>query len=183
MVVQKKVYTADDFEAFIRQPANRDRRFELINGEVVEKVPTQKHGIITLNIGAEMRALVKARGLGRVAVEARYRPHGDNLNDLIPDISYMSDLSRPVTEEGPVPGLPDLAVEVKSPDDTFRQMRDKARFYLANGARMVWLVFPDQRVIEVYTPDDEYVLGEGEALTGGEVLPGFEMPVSAVFEV
>lgn len=183
MVVQKKLYTVDDFDTFISHPINRERRFELINGEIIEKVPTQKHGVITLNLGAEMRAVVKARSLGRVAVEARYRPVGNNLNDLIPDVSYVSDLARPVTEEGPVLGLPDLAVEVKSPDDSFRQMRDKARFYLANGTRIVWLVFPEQRVIEVYTPDDEYVLGEDEILTGGDVLPGFEMPISAVFEV
>jgi Uma2 family endonuclease len=62
-------------------------------------------------------------------------------------------------------------------------MRDKARYYLANGVRLVWLVFPEQKVVEVYTPDDEYVVGENEALNGGDVLPGFTLAVSSIFDL
>jgi Uma2 family endonuclease len=76
-------------------------------------------------------------------------------------------------KEGGVPEMPDLAVEIKSPDDSVRQMRDKAAYYLANGAEMVWLVFPAQRLVEVYTPDDEVqILVEGDVLTAGDLLPG-----------
>ncbi|MEO8393156.1 MAG: Uma2 family endonuclease [Chloroflexota bacterium] len=54
MAIQKQLYTIEDFEQFITQPENRDRRFELINGEIVEKMPTESHGIIAGNIFAPL---------------------------------------------------------------------------------------------------------------------------------
>ena len=78
--------------------------------------------------------------------------------------------------------MPDLAVEIKSPDDSVRQLREKAAYYLANGARLVWLIYPQQRMIEVYDPDaDVEILVEGDLLTGKEVLPDFNLPVAEVF--
>ena len=48
---------------------------------------------------------------------------------------------------------------------------------------MVWLIYPEQRMVEVYTPDgDVEILFEGDMIDGGEVLPGFSMPVTEVFD-
>jgi Uma2 family endonuclease len=47
---QEKLYAITDFEGFIAQPDNRDRRFELIDGGIVEKpMPTKEHGVIAGN--------------------------------------------------------------------------------------------------------------------------------------
>ena len=99
----------------------------------------------------------------------------------MPDVSYRAG-SNPLITKGSVPLMPDIAVEVKSPDDTLKDMRAKARYYLANGTKIVWLVEPQKRFVEVYTLDDEQIFIEGETLDGGEVLAGFQMPVSAIFE-
>lgn len=49
--------------------------------------------------------------------------------------------------------------------------------------RIVWLIYPRERMVEVYTPDGEVeILFEGDELTGGSVLPEFTMPVSEVFD-
>ena len=78
--------------------------------------------------------------------------------------------------------MPDLAIEIKSPSDTVRLMREKAAYYLANGARQVWLVYPAQRMVEVYSPEaDVEILMVGDQLPGGDVLPGFAMSVVEVF--
>jgi Uma2 family endonuclease len=62
-------------------------------------------------------------------------------------------------------------------------MRDKAAYYLANGARLVWLVYPKKRMVEVLYPNGEFdIFSEGETLSGGEVVPGFTMAVQDVFE-
>jgi hypothetical protein len=55
--------------------------------------------------------------------------------------------------EAPVP--PDFAVEVKSPTDSKRELRRKAEKYMTYGTRLVWLVFPDEQVIEVYLADQD----------------------------
>lgn len=102
----------------------------------------------------------------------------------MPDAAFTSAARLlPVVEEGAVPLIPDLCIEVQSPHDSPRHMREKAAYYLANGARLVWLVYIKKRMVEVQYPDGEFdIFSEGEVLTGGEVLPDFKMPVAAIFE-
>jgi Uma2 family endonuclease len=57
----------------------------------------------------------------------------------------------------------------------------KADFYLRNGGRMVWLIYPEQRIVEVLTQQDRQLLTENSTLTGGDVLPEFSIPVSRIF--
>jgi Uma2 family endonuclease len=177
---KQRFYTVEEFEQIADSPENDERLLELIDGEIVEKVPTERHGMVTGNIYGPLWQHVKMTRTGRVVLEVRYRKPEDRHNARIPDIAYTSG-NRPVVDQGSVPLMPDLAVEVKSPSDTLKKLREKARYYLANGTRLVWLVNPETRLIEVYTPDDEAVLKDGQMLSGGDVLPGFELAVSDIF--
>jgi len=181
MVVQKKTHTTAEFSAFIHKAENADRLFELIDGEIVEKVPTEEHGVIAANIVTELNLYLRTNRIGRVAVEVRHQLPGDDQNDRLPDVSFTSQLDRPVVREGAVQHMPDLAVAVKSPDQTDKLMADKADFYLANGSRMVWLIYPRKRLVEVLTPDARYLLSGTDVISGDDVLPGFTMNVSDVF--
>ncbi|GIL14190.1 MAG: hypothetical protein BroJett038_29100 [Chloroflexota bacterium] len=183
MVVRQKLYTVEEFEQFIAQAENADRLFELVEGEIVEKVPTEQHGVIVVNISTELKLYIRQTGKGRVAVEVRHQLPGDEHNSRLPDIAYYADSSRPVVEQGAVAQMPDLCVEVQSPDDTPKAMRDKAAYYLANGARLVWLVYPKKRLVEALYPDGEFdIFSNGATVSGGELLPGFGLAVHAVFE-
>lgn len=181
MVIQNRLYTVDEFEAFLALPENQERLFELINGEIVEKVPTEEHGIIVLRIGSKLLIFVDLHKLGRVAVEVRHRIPTDDHNARLPDISFRRDTSTPVVKQGSVPVMPDLAVEVKSPDDGYRELREKADYYLANGSRMVWLVYPEKQLVEVHTLDEVDILTVNDTIDGGDVLPGFVLPVRDIF--
>lgn len=179
--ISAKPITVKEFEAFLRRPENQDRRFELILGRIVERMPTEEHGTIALTLGSTIRAYVKQHLLGRVGVEIRHGLSTDPLNSRMPDISFISGKRAAVTE-GAVPQMPDLAIEVRSPADSIKAMREKAHYYLANGTSLVWLVFPHKRYIEVYTPDHEMEVFFGDdLLTGGDVLAGFSMSVTEVF--
>jgi Uma2 family endonuclease len=182
MAVEKlRYYTVEEFEQIADSEDNRERLLELIDGEIVEKVPTERHGMVTGNIYGPLWMHVKLTRAGRVVMEVRYRKPEDRHNARIPDIAFTAG-NRPVVERGTVPQMPDLAVEVRSPDDSLKKLREKARYYLANGTRLVWLVIPEKRLVEVYSPDDEQVLTEADVLSGGDVLPGFSLPVKAIFE-
>jgi Uma2 family endonuclease len=181
MVVQKKTTTTTAFAKFINQRENADRLFELIDGEIVEKVPTEEHGIIAANIVGELKAYLKTHPIGRVAVEVRHQVPGDDQNDRLPDVSFTSYSDRPVVREGAVQDMPDLAVEIKSPGQTNQLMLDKAEFYLEHGSRMVWLIYPDKRLVEVRTHDKRDLLLGEDVIEGGNVLPSFTMKVSDVF--
>jgi Uma2 family endonuclease len=179
---KSKLYTVDEFETYTQRPENQDRYFELINGEIVEKVPTQKHGVISVNVTTDMRNWVKRTGKGRVASEVRHRIGDDPHNSRQPDISYYADASNPSIDRGAVPELPDLAIEIKSPDDSYKKLREKADYYLANGTKVVWLIYPEKQMVEVLTQDDFQILRAGETLDGGDLLPGFTMKVDDIFE-
>jgi Uma2 family endonuclease len=103
----------------------------------------------------------------------------------MPDVEYtVVERLLPIVRKGAVPQMPDLAVEVKSPSNTYLQLREKAIYYLKNGARLVWLVFPERQQIEIHTHDAPITtLGIGDTLDGGEVLPGFAMSVADVFDL
>ena len=61
-------------------------------------------------------------------------------------------------------------------------MHDRADYFIANDVQLVWLVFPRKRYVEVYSPDQEMeILFGSNNLSGGEVLPGFSMPIEDIF--
>jgi len=182
MTDQVIAITADEFETFITQPQHQDRRFELIYGEIIEKhMPTEEHGVIMAQIVIALGIYLKTNRIGRVGTEIRHRATVSDVR--IPDISLTLAVDSPLITHGAVPRLPDLAVEVQSPDDHVLKLRAKAAFYLDNGCQLVWIVIPRHRLIEVYRPDhDVELVGIDGTLTGGDMLPGFVLPVREVFE-
>ena len=176
-----RLYTVDEFDEILARQENADRLLELINGEIVEKVPTQLHGFIAGNIFGFFWNYSRDKGIGVAVMEVRHRVPGDKHNDRIPDVSFYLDASQPLVERGPVPRLPDIAVEVKSPDDSYTQLQEKADYYLANGTKLVLLAYTEKRLLVVRTPDNEDILTEDETFDGGDVLPGFTLPVKEIF--
>ncbi len=105
----------------------------------------------------------------------------------MPDISFFcwDKLPGHVLPSEPIPDLfPDLAVEVLRENNTPEEMRRKLREYFLAGVRLVWMIDPRKRMAEVYTGPDAptAILDEKKALEGGEVLPGFTLPLAELFE-
>ena len=79
-------------------------------------------------------------------------------------------------------GAPVLAVEVVSPSDDFRTLDRKVEQYLAAGARLVWIVMPEDRRIRIYRADGtSSVLHETDTLDAPDLLPGWSIPVAEIF--
>ena len=73
---------------------------------------------------------------------------------------------------------PLVAVEVRSESNTRRELRAKARRYLAQGTQMVWLVYPETRALELYRADvTMQTLSGADVIEGGATLPGFRVSV------
>jgi Uma2 family endonuclease len=174
--------TVTQFEQFLAQSARDGRLYELIDGRITEKVPTREHGIIAANFVTELNLWQRLHGpVGYVAVEARHRPPGDPYNDRLPDVSLVLGFDHPVETQGPALYMPDVCIEIQSPDNTPRQMADKAEFYLAHGTQLVWLVYPAPRMIEALTATDRYFVQADAVLEGGDLLPGFAVPAAQFF--
>ena len=101
-----------------------------------------------------------------------------------PDISFIrkDHLPSPLPEDAYWPGAPDLAVEIVSPGDTFRELDEKVQAWLDAGAKLVWVVNPKWRSVSVYrSAADIKILTENDQLTGEDVLPGFTCRVGDIF--
>jgi Uma2 family endonuclease len=182
----KLLYTVDDFEKFAALPENRDKLLELIYGEINEKMPTEKHSILAGLFFMFFMLYSESRKLGYPSVETRHRLPHDKHNARMPDVSFRR-ANSPIVEKGAVPQMPDLAVEIQSPDDKPSDMREKAAYYLHNGSEIVWLVFVSLKLIEVCTLSEDgaveiETVGIDGVLSGGTVLPGFTLPVKSIFE-
>jgi Uma2 family endonuclease len=172
--------TAAEFEAFALHPDHIERRLELIHGEMYEVVSNTWASKIALRISGELFVYLKLNPLGSLTgadggylVGASY---------FIPDVAYMSYARQPQTPNAaynPLP--PDLAVEVVSPSDSPRMLTTKLAVYLSAGV-IVWLVYPDEKLIVVHAPGQPpHTLTEAATLEGGALLPGFEVPVAKIF--
>jgi Uma2 family endonuclease len=170
--------TTADFEAFLAQPENADRRFELIDGRIEERMGTYIHGLIIANLIFGIKQYLIATQFGTVSTDARFAP--DDANDFRPDVVVMP-AGAALTDRGAMRGVPYLAVEVQSPDQTVQYLRTRAAHYLRLGVRMVWLVYPSKKLIEVLSAESVELFVVGETLRVGDALPDFALPVADVF--
>ena len=104
---------------------------------------------------------------------------------LAPDAAFVraDRVPPPGHRQGFAALAPDLVVEVVSPTDRAGAVADKALRWLESGTRLVWVVYPDRRLVAEHFPDGTVHLRQAEdLLDGGDVLPGFRVPVSELFE-
>lgn len=181
MVIKEQRYTIDEFHAYVEKPENRDRLFELINGEIVEKMASFTPSRIAARISHKISSYLDQNDIGYVTgADGSYILSPEH--EFMPDVGYISKERLPQEPEREVQGAPDLAVEVKSPTDSKRGLRQKAEDYLRFGTKLVWLVFPEEKRIEVYEPDQDVLeFGIDDTLDGGDVLPDFKLAVRDIF--
>jgi Uma2 family endonuclease len=79
--------------------------------------------------------------------------------------------------------VPDLAVEVVSPNNTAFEIQRKIHEYFDAGVSRVWIIYPPQREVYVFASTNRIeVLQLGQELDGGDLLPGFRLPLATLFE-
>ncbi len=144
-----------------------------------------EHGWIAMNIGAPLRNFVKKNALGMVTgAETGFYIARDPDTVRAPDVGFIrAERIPPRPVRGFFHGAPDLAIEVLSPTDRASAVLAKVQNWLEAGCRAVWVIDPDRKTVSVYDERNQTTtLGASDELTGGEVVPGFRIPVSEIFE-
>jgi Uma2 family endonuclease len=174
--------TERDLRAAMRR---NGRLYELVDATLVEKPMGLKESIIAGQVLTEIGVFARQHDLGIPSA-----PDGTVrlLKGLVraPDVAFFcwDKLPGRLLPPNPIPDLaPDLAVEVLSESNTRQEMQRKLREYFLAGVRLVWIIDPAGRQAEVYTAPDApaATLGESESLDGGDVLPGFRLPLAELF--
>ena len=187
MVMERQVISAEGFLEIVGSPEYADRIVELVEGEIIEmSKPSGLHGQITMLVGAKIFNYVADNTLGIVTaaetgfILERNTEGGDTVRGL--DIAFLSASKAPaVLPDQLVDVAPDLAVEVISPSNKVADMQRKIRQLLAAGTALIWIVHPETRTVEVHTREGATTLDAADMLSGGDVLPGFEIPVREIF--
>ncbi len=179
MSVSQKLMSADEFSK-LPEPLDGSKQ-ELVRGVVVTMPPPGGlHGVCCSKVDRRIGVFVENEKLGNVASNDTGFKTADNPDSVRgPDVAYWSYERLPEVPVGYIDVAPDLAVEVLSPSNTWKQIRAKLVEYFDRGVRMVWVVSPEDRTVTIYrSPDEGRVLHENATLSGDDVLPDFTCRVS-----
>jgi Uma2 family endonuclease len=161
-----------------------DKRTELVRGALIVREPAGgRHGLVAVNLAAELVAHVKRTGAGAVfAAETGFKLASNPDTVRAPDVAFITRERLPDPLPAGFPALaPDLVVEVLSPDDRPRDVQAKVADWLAAGTRLVWIVDPERRTARVLRDNgSEAIVTASAALDGETVLPGFTCTLGTI---
>ncbi len=181
-MVATRTITIEDFE---RMGSDADE-YELIDGVPRERgIMGGLHGRIGFGVGYHLGLHVLPNNLGRLYTsDTGFVVFEEPLTVLRPDVAFVrEERIRPGMEDrGYMPIVPDLVVEVVSPNDRYIEVAEKVERYRRAGVPLIWVIQPSPRAVIVYAAGSEpRTIGEDGDLDGGDVLPGFRLPVGDIF--
>ncbi|HCF30443.1 MAG TPA: Uma2 family endonuclease [Cyanobacteria bacterium UBA11049] len=160
-----------------------DITYEFVDGQAIPKVsPKFFHSTLQAALIILIRAWCKGKGRicpeWAVILERQGQPWVP-----IPDLTYISDerLPRSWKRNEACPALPELVIEIISPDQSMKELESKAVDYLKAGVSRVWIVDPEVQSIQVFSPDRESQLYTDTMAIADSLLPGLELTPKQVF--
>ena len=162
-----------------------DKRYELIDGEIVEMgTSSEKHSTLGAWLARILGNYCEDHPLGGRVKGADGTYKLDDANTRVPDVSYLVPENVAKLPRGTIfcPFAPDFAIEIKSPSQSAVKMRDLARLYLRAGTRLIWLVNYEDESVLVHRPGHPVEqFAAGDTLDGLDVIPGFTVNVDEMF--
>ncbi|OLT59375.1 Uma2 family endonuclease [Moorena bouillonii] len=165
---------------------NRDLRFERTSeGDLIIMSPTGGNtGRRNIKLSTQLELWSSQMKLG-VAFDSNTGfklPNGANRS---PDASWVKrerwEGLTPEEQDKFVPLCPDFVLELRSPSDSLKMVQAKVREYMENGARLGWLIDTQNKVVEIYRPNqDVEIIQSPKTLSGEDVLPGFTLDLSEI---
>ena len=163
--------------------------YEIIDGQRVELPPMSVYATAVASwlVGA-LAIFSHAHPLGLPFAQMLFRLPVAVSRNRRPDVAFVTYERWPKnwlipSTDNAWEVAPDLAVEVTSPNDLADEIMQKITKYFQAGVRLVWIVYPLQRLVYVHeSPSQVRVLTYTDELDGGSVLPGFRLPLVNLFQ-
>jgi Uma2 family endonuclease len=167
---------------------NPDVLYEIVNGQYVELPPmSTSAAVIASRLVIRLGGFAESRQLGQVVAQPLFPMAPGTKTRRRPDVAFVSYTrwakDRPLPHTDPWPVAPELAIEVVSPTDQVEELFAKLVEYFQVGVLQVWVVIPKQSLIQVYQSLTKISgLTRSDELDGGDILPGFRLPLAFLFE-
>lgn len=176
------VLTAEDVER-LSLPG---KQVELVRGRlVVREPPGTWHGVVAANLGRLLGEFVHRQGLGIIAAQdTGFKIGSDPDTVRAPDVAFVAqERVGLIRRRGYAELAPDLLAEILSPDDRPGEVLAKIADWLSAGTKIVWVIDSERREVRVHRQDGSLaLLREADVLDGENVLPGFTLPVTQIFD-
>ncbi len=172
-------------EELFKLPRGRFR-YELVKGELLTISPAgEQHGAVIMKVAVPLGHYVATNKLGIVyGAETGFKLESDPDTVLAPDLAFIGRERIGKISIAFRDGAPDLAVEVTSPGESRNKVAKKAQQWLKLGARVVWVVDPKKQIVTIYRSAQEAkILTRADELTGEDLVPGFKISVSEIFDL
>jgi Uma2 family endonuclease len=168
---------------------NGDEAFyEIVNGQRLEKPPMGFFEIGLASFLLEyLMPFVRTNQLGRARMETLFLLDPVRGLERRPDVAFISyqrwAKNRKMPRVNAWAVVPNLAVEIISPTNLAEEIAVKIQEYFRAGVQLVWVIYPIPGQVYVYESSTQVrILEKQHELDGGQVLPGFRLPVAALFE-
>ncbi len=171
--------------------------FELVDGERITLSPTSLgHNRIAAKLLIALSTYATANDLGEAMIEPPFiiGDTGDAdwvAGSRVPDVMFVTaarwtayQTATPDWRDRPLGIVPDLAVEIVSPNDRYTEIDTKVTGYLGDGIQLVWVINPRQRSVTIHKSGSkqQLTLSGDDMLTGGDMMPDFTIGVADLFE-
>ena len=162
--------------------------YEIVDGQRVDLQPMSVYTAwLASRLHGQLWPYVEEHGFGTCVMEMLFILDAERNLRRRPDVAFVSADRWPLDREFPVTGdwdvVPDLAVEVISPNDIFKDVLAKLHEYFQYGVQLVWTVVPDAQQVYVYdSPTQVRILTVRDTLPGSKILPDFRLPLASLFQ-
>ncbi len=178
--LKQKIWT----ERELMSLPDNGNKYELVNGEIIMGPAGFEHGEIIMRLATALRVYAIQKKLGTV-LDSSTGFWMKNGNCRSPDISFIKKdrlkgfKSLP---KGFIEGAPDLAIEVLSPTDSIENTHAKITEYFDSGAKLVWIINPEDQTVHIYHSKHPYkLLLPEDYIDGEDLIPGFSMKIAELF--
>jgi len=174
----KALLTVEDFMRLPESVDDRDVRYELVEGELIELQPEMlRHNLVRDKVLFTLMEFVGSAGLGTIIGLQWFHLFGNTVRRV--DVAFVKS-GRELPSDKLPEGAPDLAVEVTSPNNTAHDLAQRISNYFAAGCRRVWVLYPEHHEVYIHGSGVSRRRGD-ELLEDAELLPGFSVKVSSLF--
>ena len=162
--------------------------YEIVDGQRVDVPPMSVYTTwLASRLQSRLGSYVEEHELGTCVMEMLFILDVERNLRRRPDVAFVSADRWPLAREIPITRdwaiVPDLAVEVISPNDIFQDVLTKLREYFHYGGQLVWAVVPAAQQVYVYnSPTQVRILTVRDTLTGSMILPDFHLPLASLFQ-
>ena len=154
-------------------------RVEIIKGKIMamSPAPNRLHQRISMRLTLELAKVFNNQQCQMYVApfDVRFPDSNGKIKTVVqPDLCVICDPNK-LDEKGCI-GAPDLIVEILSPGNSKREMKDKYELYQEQGVSEYWIVRPEEQHIQIYVLENGRYIGV-QPVVEGDVVTSIKFPV------